>query len=76
MLEIVLVIILLLASIAIIYMAYSHVQSSRSASPQGCSKINKQEYVKENRRLFGVSNKGTSMDKRKIYSVDASKLGF
>lgn len=35
-----------------------------------------QEYVKANLGIFGVSNKGTSMDDRKIYLVPFSKMGY
>lgn len=37
---------------------------------------NLQEYVKSNLGTFGVCNKGTSMDERKIYLVPFSKIGY
>ena len=37
---------------------------------------NKQLYVKENIKQFGANNRGTSMDKQKIFVVSPSDLGI
>lgn len=35
-----------------------------------------QKYVLKNLKKFGVSNKGTSLDKRDIYLIDYDELGL
>ncbi len=35
-----------------------------------------QEYVKRNRQLYGVSNRGTSLNNKKIFKIDVTKIGM
>lgn len=37
---------------------------------------NSQHFVQDNLDVLGVSNKGTSMDDRKIYLVPFSRMGY
>ncbi len=52
-----------------------YIREVKASTQQTDPEFNKQEYVKDNRNKFGVSNKGTSMDERRIYVKSPSDFG-
>lgn len=60
----------------IFHLGIRYLQEIKASSQRVDTQFNKQEYVKENREQVGVSNRGTSMDGRKIYSKSPSDLGL
>lgn len=67
-------IILIVLMILFIFIGYFYVKESANKTETFDS--NEQEYIKKNRELYGVSNKGTSLDNKEIYTIDISKLGL
>lgn len=60
----------------IFHLGIHYLQEIKASSQRVDTQFNKQEYVKENREQVGVSNRGTSMDGRKIYSKSPSDFGL
>jgi len=53
-----------------------YIHTTKKSANANQSSFNKQEYVKQNRAKFGVENRGTSMDDRKIFTVSPSDIGI
>lgn len=60
----------------IIIIGIRYIRAAKAAAQRRNTKFNKQRYVKEQRKQFGASNRGTSMDGRKIYAKSPSELGL
>ena len=58
---------------AIAFIGWKYVRLANNAKRQ---KESKRLYVKKNMDQFGANNRGTSMDKQKIFVVSPSDLGI
>lgn len=65
------ILVIVVLTIAFIGGYYAHL--AHNAKQQ---KESKQSYVQENIKQFGANNRGTSMDKQKIFVVSPSDLGL
>lgn len=66
-------ILLVIVALIIVFIGWYYVHLANSAKKK---KESKQLYVKENIKQFGANNRGTSMDKQKIFVVSPSDLGI
>ena len=66
-------ILLVIVALIIAFVGGYYVHLANNAKRQ---KESKQLYVKENIKQFGANNRGTSMDKQKIFVVSPSDLGI
>ena len=69
-------IVLALVVIVFCLIGIEYVRTTKKSIRDDTEAFNKQEYVKQNRSKFGVENRGTSMDGRKIFTVSPSDLGL
>lgn len=76
MTEVIFGIVLLLITIFIICLGIHYIHEIKASTRRTDTQFNKQEYVKDNRQQVGVSNRGSSMDERKIYIIGPSDLGL
>ena len=54
----------------------TYVCITKKATRRKGDTMNRQEFVKLNRKRFGASNRGASMDGRTIYVIDSARIGF
>lgn len=64
---------LVIVVIVIAFIGWNYARLANNAKQRRKSK---QSYVKENIEHFGANNRGTSMDKQKIFVVSSSDLGI
>lgn len=74
--EILFGIVLLAFFVPIFIWGIRYLKEIKNKALQNGVQPNKQEYVKQNRGRFGVSNRGTSMDGCEIYSKSPADLGL
>lgn len=65
------ILVIVALTIAFIGGYYAHL-ANKAKQQKKCT----QSYVKENMKQFGANNRGTSMDKQKIFVVSPSDLGI
>lgn len=67
---------LVLITAFVFYLGIHYIREIKASTQRADTQFNKQDFVKENREQFGASNRGTSMDGRKIYAKSPSDLGL
>ena len=66
-------VLLIIVSLVIAFISWHYIRLVKNVKQQQQSV---QSYVKENIKQFGANNRGTSMDKQKIFVVTPSDLGI
>ena len=66
-------VLLVIVPLSIAVIGWRYVRLAKSTKQQTESK---QSYVRENMKQFGANNRGTSMDKQKIFVISPSDLGI
>ena len=66
-------VLLFIVPLAIAFIGWRYARLAKSTKQQTESK---QSYVRENMKQFGANNRGTSMDKQKIFVISPSDLGI
>lgn len=74
--EILLGVVLLVFVVPIFGWGIRYLKEIKAKALHSSIQPSKQEYVKQNRKCFGVSNRGTSMDGCEVYSKSPADLGL